>query len=333
MGHNKVRRLGGGLAMVKSTWVHSTDLNISDLASSLPSRLHPLAIERLEERDEFADEAFPCLEDHSSDSTDNYLFGELAFPVFDSATTSVGTLSIRVVVDFDRMVTVLRPPADLPSGITAPDLTDLTLQAAGMDTGAAMWLLFDRVAGEIQRLVLEAETRAEDVEYPLNHDREPPPDCRRQLAHLRNQFLQLGTIIRPTLSVVEEIIDDELDLTNEGQELFTRDTEIRLIAVRNTLTHSLNQVTYWTENLRTMQDSLSDYLNREQAKSGNRLAAMASIMLLPTFLVGLYGMNIDAGYFPEFGWLNGYLLAWILIVVITAIQVVVFRRMGWLSRR
>ena len=202
-----------------------------------------------------------------------------------------------------------------------------------MDTGACMWLLLDRVADEIQKLVLETETRAEDVEYPLNHDREPPTDCRKQLAQLRNQFLQLGTIIRPTLSVVEEIIDDELDLTNEGQELFTRDTEIRLISVRNTLTHSLNQVTYWTENLRTMQDSLSDYLNREQTRSGNRLAAMASIMLLPTFLVGLYGMNIDAGYFPEFGWLNGYLLAWILIVVITVIQVVVFRRMGWLSRR
>jgi magnesium transporter len=82
-----------------------------------------------------------------------------------------------------------------------------------------------------------------------------------------------------------------------------------------------------------MQDSLSDYLNREQTRSGNRLAAMASIMLLPTFLVGLYGMNIDSSYFPEFGWLNGYLLAWILIVVITVIQVVVFRRMGWLSRR
>jgi magnesium transporter len=319
--------------MAKATWVHSTDPNSSDLLSALPPRMHPLAIQRLEEHDEFADEAFPSLEDHSSDSTDNYLFGELAFPVFDPVTTSVGTLSIRLVIDFDRMVTVLRPPGDLPPSITVPDLTDLPLQAVGMDTGACMWLLLDRVADEIQKLVLETETRAEDVEYPLNHDREPPTDCRKQLAQLRNQFLQLGTIIRPTLSVVEEIIDDELDLTNEGQELFTRDTEIRLISVRNTLTHSLNQVTYWTENLRTMQDSLSDYLNREQTRSGNRLAAMASIMLLPTFLVGLYGMNIDAGYFPEFGWLNGYLLAWILIVVITVIQVVVFRRMGWLSRR
>ncbi len=319
--------------MAETSWTHLLAPGNEELVSVLPIRLHPLATERLQENEGFTDEAFPCLEDHSSDSTDNYLFGELAFPVFDPATTSVGTLSIRMIVNFDRMVTVLRLPQDLPLGVTEPDLTDLPLQAEGMDTGACMWLLLDRVADEIQKLVLETETRAEDVEYPLNHDKEPPPDCRKQLAQLRNQFLQLGTIIRPTLTVVKDIIDDELDLTNEGQELFTRDTEIRLISVRNTLTHSLNQVTYWTENLRTMQDSLSDYLNREQTKSGNRLAAMASIMLLPTFLVGLYGMNIDSSYFPEFGWLNGYLLAWILIVVITAIQIVVFRRMGWLSRR
>ena len=319
--------------MTSGNWVHLVDPTTSDLSSAAPMNLHPLATERLEETEAFGDEAFPCLEDHSSDSTDHYLFGELAFPVFGPATTSVGTLSIRMVVDFDRMVTVLRFPEDMPPDITVPDLTDLPVQAAGMDTGACMWLLLDRVAGEIKTLVLEAESRAEDVEYPLNHDKEPPADCRKQLAQLRNQFLQLGTIIRPTLSVVEGIIDDDIDLTKEGQELFTRDTEIRLISVRNTLTHSLNQVTYWTENLRTMQDSLSDYLNREQTRSGNRLAAMASIMLLPTFLVGLYGMNIDSSYFPEFGWLNGYLLAWILIVVITAIQVVLFRRMGWLSRR
>ena len=124
--------------MAGTLWTHLHAPGIGELASVLPTRLHPLAAERLEERDEFADETFPCLEDHSSDSTDNYLFGELAFPVFDPATTSVGTLSIRVVVDFDRMVTVLRPPENLPPGITVPDLIDLPLQAVGMDTGACM---------------------------------------------------------------------------------------------------------------------------------------------------------------------------------------------------
>ena len=79
-----------------------------------------------------------------------------------------------------------------------------------------------------------------------------------------------------------------------------------------------------------LTDNLSNYLERKQAQAGNRLGAIASIMLLPTFVVGLYGMNIDPEYFPEFGWLNGYLMAWLMILLITVVQYTFFRRKGWL---
>ena len=320
-----------------AVWTNLKDPDESDLVAVLPKRPHQIAVERLGQAEKYVEEAFPHLEDHESDSTDAYLFGELAFPVFDPGAETIGTISVRLVVDFDRLVTVIRTPEGLPQGVGMPDLSDLPSPGSDLEAGACMWLLLDRVAREIHDLVKAAEVRAEQVEKLLIHDEKPPPDCRKQLAQLRNQFLQLGTLIHPTLSVVEAIIADELDLRDGSDEnkrdLFTRDTEIHLISVRNMLRHALQRTNYWTDNLQTLQDSLSDYLNREQAKSGNRLAAVASIMLLPTFLVGLYGMNIDSGYFPEFGWLNGYLLAWILIVVITIVQVVVFRRKGWLSSR
>ena len=320
-----------------AVWTNLKDPDDADLVAVLPKRPHQIAVEGLGRAEKYVEEAFPSLENHKSDSTDAYLFGELAFPVFDPATETIGTISVRLLVDFDRLVTVIRTPEGLPTGVAMPDLSDLPPPGSDLEAGACMWLLLDRVAREIHDLVKAAEVRAEQVEQLLIHDEKPPPDCRKQLAQLRNQFLQLGTLIHPTLSVVEAIIADELDLRDGSdqnkRDLFTRDTEIHLISVRNMLRHAVQRTNYWTDNLQTLQDSLSDYLNREQAKSGNRLAAVASIMLLPTFLVGLYGMNIDSGYFPEFGWLNGYLLAWILIVVITVIQVVVFRRKGWLSSR
>ncbi len=323
--------------MSDGRWINLTDPGPEELQAVLPSRLHSLALEGLHRVERYNDEVFPNLEKHESDETSKYLYGELAYPIFAPETQNIGTVSIRIVIDFNRMVTVLRPPenneVNLPKSFTMPDLSDVSESASTLDSGSAMWLLLDRVSNEIHTFGLEAEVRAEDLESLLHSGDTPPVDCRLQLAHLRNQFLQLVTIIRPTLSVTEEIIADELDLEEGDQELFTRDTEIRLISVRNRLQHALNQANHWIENLRTMHDILTDYLNREQAKAGNRLAAMASIMLLPTFLVGLYGMNIDSGYFPEFGWLNGYLLAWILIVAITAVQVVVFRRKGWLWER
>ena len=79
-----------------------------------------------------------------------------------------------------------------------------------------------------------------------------------------------------------------------------------------------------------LQDNLSDYLNREQSRAGNRLTAMASIMLLPTFLVGFYGMEFNENYFPEFKWINGYLFAWSAITLITVVQTAIFWKKGWL---
>ena len=39
-----------------------------------------------------------------------------------------------------------------------------------------------------------------------------------------------------------------------------------------------------------------------------RLIVIASLLLLPTFIVGLYGQNF--GHIPELGWTWGYWWAW-----------------------
>jgi Mg2+ and Co2+ transporter CorA len=77
-------------------------------------------------------------------------------------------------------------------------------------------------------------------------------------------------------------------------------------------------------------NDLSDHHSREQASHGNRLAAIFSIFLLPTFVVGLYGMNIDSSYFPEFGLMNGYLFAGLLILVLSVGQGFLFKKLKWL---
>ena len=59
-----------------------------------------------------------------------------------------------------------------------------------------------------------------------------------------------------------------------------------------------------------------------------RLTAIASILLLPTFIVGLYGQNFPD--MPELGWSLGYAWSWGLIVVTTALQVWYFRRKRWI---
>src|SRR5437588_11602674 len=59
------------------------------------------------------------------------------------------------------------------------------------------------------------------------------------------------------------------------------------------------------------------------------LTVIASLLLLPTFIVGLYGQNFQH-HFPEIHWRFGYAWSWGLIVVTTAGQLWFFRRKRWI---
>ena len=90
-----------------------------------------------------------------------------------------------------------------------------------------------------------------------------------------------------------------------------------------------------TESLEFARDLLAgvrDYHATQIATNQNevtkRLAAGASLLLFPTFIVGVYGQNFD--HMPELHWRFGYAFSWGVIVLITVAQLVFFRRMKWL---
>ena len=328
--------------MSEPVWTNLIDPSEAELAAVLPARPHKIAKLRLGRPEVYERFDVATLDNHASDSSDNYMFGEFSYPVFNRRWDEVGTVSIRLVVDLEKFITVQRTPeSGFPEGVEMPDLDDLARRARdkGLESGWCVCFLVEEITTRIRELLDETVKRSNALEKALNQDQQPPPDTRKQLSILRNHFLQYRTVIEPTLGLVEKIVTDELDMEEsdaENQEvrrLFPKENEIYLNAARNDLCDCRQRTGYWLENLSTLQDNLSDYLNREQTRAGNRLTAMASIMLLPTFLVGLYGMNIESSYFPEFSWFNGYLFSWSAIVLITVIQVAIFRKKGWLFRK
>jgi magnesium transporter len=66
----------------------------------------------------------------------------------------------------------------------------------------------------------------------------------------------------------------------------------------------------------------------DQNEVVKRLTAIASILLVPTFIVGLYGQNFV--HTPEYHWRLGYAWSWFLILTTTIAQIVYFRRKRWL---
>ncbi|MDD5749057.1 MAG: magnesium/cobalt transporter CorA [Actinomycetota bacterium] len=59
-----------------------------------------------------------------------------------------------------------------------------------------------------------------------------------------------------------------------------------------------------------------------------RLTTLAFIFMPATFIVGLYGMNFK--YMPELGWHYGYLVTWIVMIIITVSIVIIAKKKNWL---
>jgi magnesium transporter len=58
------------------------------------------------------------------------------------------------------------------------------------------------------------------------------------------------------------------------------------------------------------------------------LTIVGTIFIPLTFLAGIYGMNFE--YMPELGWRYSYPILWGVMIIITGIMVIYFRRRKWL---
>jgi len=69
------------------------------------------------------------------------------------------------------------------------------------------------------------------------------------------------------------------------------------------------------------------YLSVTAKKSNDvmKLLTIFSVFFLPlTFLVGVYGMNFD--FMPELRWKYGYLFVWIMMVIISLVIYIWFKK-------
>lgn len=313
------------------TWTHLVDPPKQQLLGLFAHQLHPVAVETVTLVRDFDDHVYTNLESH-----DLYLAGEIAIPVEDDSPDRLGTVGLRIIADFDRLVTVINTPRSIPPEFSIPDLQPVVerAQVETIGVGEHLWLLLDHVVTLLEKQLNEALDGAQELEAVLESQEQPPDDARQLISDIRHALLGVQELARPLLELSTRIIDDELDLRDsvggESRELFDRSTEIHIMDVRAQLRNIGARVEYGLQVMSALSDSLKEFLAREQADAGNRMAAVASIMLLPTFVVGLYGMNIDPDSFPEMGFLNGYLFAWGLIIVLTIAQIWLFRRKKWI---
>ena len=110
--------------------------------------------------------------------------------------------------------------------------------------------------------------------------------------------------------------------------MFPHEIERQFATTYDKLLRATEAIEYARDLLAAVRDYQQARIAIDQNEVMKRLTAIASILLVPTFIVGLYGQNFR--HMPELRWGFGYWWSWGWILASTVFQVAFYRRKGWI---
>ena len=295
-------------------WIDLLDPSAEELEGVIPPGLHETDLAQLRAG---GAAGRPGLSAH-----DNHLVGVLVVPVIDAPGDDVFYQEIDIVLTPERMVTVRKTtPGRRPY---EPDRPRASMRQ-GDSVGRVFYRLADDVAGKYLDLVDAFEDEIGELEDGV--DEWTADRVRTRIRQIRHQILHVRRMISPLRDAVKGVADGRTDLA--GEELFARELEQEFLGVYDTILRAGDGLELAHDLLAGARDYYEAKVAQDQNEAVKRLTVIASLLLVPTFIVGLYGQNFRD--IPEFDWgIWGYIWSWALIVGATIFQLWYFRRKRWL---
>jgi magnesium transporter len=301
-------------------WIDLLDPTEQEVGDALPREIHERALEQLLRPAVHDDEPRPRLEGHP-----HYVFGVFLVPVCIREEDRVFYQEVDVVATRERLVTVRKTPErgypfdDGPARESA--------KAAGEDdVGAFVYRLADVIAEYYLDLVDALNDEIDELEDGI--ESWTPAQIRSRISNLRHDLLHVRRVLSPSRDAVRRIVDRRLELSG-GPEIFPREIELDFADVYDKLLRAVDGLDLSRDLLSSARDYHQAKIANDQNEVMKRLTVIAAVLLVPTFIVGLYGQNFK--HIPELGWSFGYWWSWGWIVLTTALQLAFFRWLGWIG--
>lgn len=308
---------------IAGEWVDLLDPSEEELRRRTPVELHPRALVELLAPSRSPREVRPVIEGHG-----DYVFGLLLPAVAVPAEDRVYYQEVAFVLARDRLLTVRKTPA----GGAPFDIEPLRAVAAARDDlppGMVAYHLADDVAETYFDLL---DTLSDEIDELEEHvGAWQPPHVQRHLATLRHNLLDIRRVVAPMRDAVRGVVDGRTDLEGRAvfrREVFPREVELYFASVYDKLLRASESLDFARDLLAAAREYHQTRLANDQNRVVKTLTVIASLVLLPTFIVGVYGQNFDN--VPELHWGHGYLFSWGLIVASTIVQLAFFRWRRWI---
>jgi magnesium transporter len=216
------------------------------------------------------------------------------------------------------LVTVRKAPAFDLSGCVErwrahPELT----REGG---GFLLYILLDEIVDGYFKEIDAYEDRIEEVE-DMVFSGSVDTSAQTHIFRLKKELLEFRRSTAPLRDVLDVMQRRQVDVVTEALEPYYRDVYDHILRA--------------TDSLDTTRDILSSALEANLSVISNRLneimkklTSWASIILVPTLIAGIYGMNFR--HMPELHWYFGYPMALGLMLLSALLLYRSFKRRDWL---
>jgi magnesium transporter len=303
-------------------WIDLLDPDEQALHDALPREIHERALEQLLETSRHNDEPRPRLEGH-----DHYVFGVFVVPIAVREEDRVYYQEVDLIATRERLVTVRKTPEEgQPFDLSAAQ------ESARRDDDARAGVMVYRLVDQIAEYFLDLVDALDDEIDELEDRIEdwPAAEIRQRISDLRHDLLHVRRTLAPTRDAIRRVVDRRIDV-GEGPEVLPKDIELDFADAYDKLLRALDGLDFSRDLLASARDYQQAKIANDQNEVTKVLAVIASLLLVPTFIVGVYGQNFD--HMPELHWRLGYLYSWGLIVFTTVAQLVFFRWLGWIGKK
>jgi magnesium transporter len=252
----------------------------------------------------------------------DYVFGVFIAAVAVPDEDCVYYQQIGLVITHELLLTVRKTP---PAGRPPYDFAEVRTEIRPGDSpGMLTYRIVDDLAERYLDLVDAIDAEIDELEDKVED--QSAELTRGRISELRHDILRVRRTLAPMRDAVRRVVMNAVEV-EEGQEVFPQDVEVAFNAAYDKLMRALDGLELTRDLLASVRDYAQAKVANDQNEVMKRLTVIASLLLLPTFIVGLYGQNfVDI---PELRWHFGYAYVWGVIVVTTLGQLWWFRKKNW----
>jgi magnesium transporter len=273
-------------------------------------RFHQLAVE-----DVINEIHVPKLDDYGG-----YLYLVIHSLAVGEEPMDIHTKEIDIFVGPNYLVTVHELPSNTIHKMSHKEYH----QERGLARGIALLLyeLLDRQIDGYMNLLDHFETRIEEL-GDLVFQTKPVTEnaILNEILTAKSSALRVRRILVPQREVIEHLAHDDLSAIPHDSRIYFQDL--------------YDHITRFADLAESMRELVQSTMTTHLTISSNRLneimkvlTIISTIFMPLSFVAGIYGMNFT--YMPELHWRWGYLMVWIVFILIAGAMILFFRRRRWL---